>query len=616
MEHLPMSDVSPKMPNSLSRPRVSYGLAAAGVIVCGAIPRFDQLGHSLSIAESWVANSVLARSMSGMFYCDRWLQTTPPLFLVLVRSAVRILGVSPVSLRAVPLAFGILSLVVVAKLAGAILRPVFALICTALVAMSPYAAAYSKELKSYSSDVFTTSLLLWAIWMYVRSESRRNYIVLLLVFTATLLLSYIAVVFVPLAILVLLLGTPAAARRCTGLLALTGMLSGVDYFVFIRPNSSDILRAFWAAGFPPAGGGNALRFYMAHFVPMPFYFYFPAGEGVKDVLASWVGSMPGIVQAAAGIAVVVGIILAVRSMPHRRPERYALLFFVVPFSALWWLNRIGLYPVSSRRLVFFMLPCVALASAAVLQLLWSNVRGLWKPAKPLWLGRARGICGTTLVLLIAAGIASHPGSWDMDTSEDAGMDSALRYLKAGVRQNRDLVYVHAWEEEPARLYVRILHWEEAPVRYGHTGYPCCKRVGESRPTSVASEREYVLNDFRKVIGQKPDGNLWLVLPEPFPGWGRAVTDEPRVIIASMKASGCRQELMKRFESVDVYEFNCYEVNSSRLSRTSIGDDVAGLTIQGRQDRPSRLTCIIGCDNRAQRVAKACCPAGRARQFPA
>ena len=48
------------------------------IIAEGAIPRLHQFGRGLSIAESWVANSVLVESLSGMFYCGGWLQTTPP----------------------------------------------------------------------------------------------------------------------------------------------------------------------------------------------------------------------------------------------------------------------------------------------------------------------------------------------------------------------------------------------------------------------------------------------------------------------------------------------------------------------------------------------------------
>ena len=83
-------------------------LLIATVIVCSLIPRIDQDTRSLCVAESWVANSVLAGSLHDMFYYDPWLQTTPPLFLLLVRATVKMFGASNTTLRVMPLACGFL----------------------------------------------------------------------------------------------------------------------------------------------------------------------------------------------------------------------------------------------------------------------------------------------------------------------------------------------------------------------------------------------------------------------------------------------------------------------------------------------------------------------------
>jgi len=53
-------------------------LLIAIVIACSLIPRVDQATRSLCVAESWVANSILAGSLHDMFYYEPWLQTTPP----------------------------------------------------------------------------------------------------------------------------------------------------------------------------------------------------------------------------------------------------------------------------------------------------------------------------------------------------------------------------------------------------------------------------------------------------------------------------------------------------------------------------------------------------------
>src|SRR5215510_10092528 len=140
--------------------RHAYVVTAGVVISEGMILRLHHFGRDLSIAESWVANSVLAHSLSGMFYYDGWLQTTPPLFLLLVRATVSLIGLSNSSLCAVPLAFSLLGLLLLAALARRMLHPPFALICLSLLALSPPAIAFSKQLKHYSADIAASTLLL------------------------------------------------------------------------------------------------------------------------------------------------------------------------------------------------------------------------------------------------------------------------------------------------------------------------------------------------------------------------------------------------------------------------------------------------------------------------
>ena len=60
------------------------------------------IARSLWLDEAWVANSVHAPTLREMFYYPGWLQTSPPLFLLLERGAVRIFGLSNPALRAVP----------------------------------------------------------------------------------------------------------------------------------------------------------------------------------------------------------------------------------------------------------------------------------------------------------------------------------------------------------------------------------------------------------------------------------------------------------------------------------------------------------------------------------
>src|SRR4030095_5938934 len=135
----------------------------------GVILRLHHFGRDLSIAESWVANSVLTHSLSAMFYYESWLQTTPPLFLLLVRATVSLIGLSNASLCAVPLALSLLALLL-------------------LAALSPPVIAFSKQLKHYSADIAASTLLLFVLWEYLREGNRTHYFWLVSTFAVTLTL--------------------------------------------------------------------------------------------------------------------------------------------------------------------------------------------------------------------------------------------------------------------------------------------------------------------------------------------------------------------------------------------------------------------------------------------
>src|SRR5580698_6394205 len=95
------------------------------------------MGRSLWLDEAWVANSVQAPSLSAMFFRTDWLQINPPLFLLLVRWVVRVLGLSSASLRLVPLGLTLLAAVCMLLLARRVLSPAFAALACALQAFHP-----------------------------------------------------------------------------------------------------------------------------------------------------------------------------------------------------------------------------------------------------------------------------------------------------------------------------------------------------------------------------------------------------------------------------------------------------------------------------------------------
>ena len=93
-----------------------------------------------------------------------------------------------------------------------LLTPPFAVFCTFLLAFSPPAVVYAKELKQYSTDAAATCAILFAIWAYLEHGDKKHFVWLLIVFAGALPLSYTATLFVPLALYVLIQRGARAAK--------------------------------------------------------------------------------------------------------------------------------------------------------------------------------------------------------------------------------------------------------------------------------------------------------------------------------------------------------------------------------------------------------------------
>src|SRR5262245_29813146 len=93
----------------MRRDRTYLWLAA--LILLLSLPfRFARLSDSLWLDEAWVANSLLQPSLHEVFFTSAWTQTSPPLFLLIERGLIGILGSSEIAFRFFPLAAGIAGL--------------------------------------------------------------------------------------------------------------------------------------------------------------------------------------------------------------------------------------------------------------------------------------------------------------------------------------------------------------------------------------------------------------------------------------------------------------------------------------------------------------------------
>lgn len=176
-----------------------------------------------------------------MFYYPDWLQTSPPLFLLLARGAVDVFGLSNTALRLVPLVLSVVGIAAMFAAAQRLLSLPFALLATTLLAFSPTALEYAHTFKQYSGEMAASAMLLWVITAYLADRKFWRVLIATLV---TLPLAYSPVFVVP----GLLWAVATHSRRHAVLLAAAaGTELAVLYLAFAQPNISPNLRAFWAA---------------------------------------------------------------------------------------------------------------------------------------------------------------------------------------------------------------------------------------------------------------------------------------------------------------------------------------------------------------------------------
>ena len=539
--------------------------AALVLIIAASVAiRCRYISRGLWTAEAWVANSVLESTLSRMFFYSRWLQTTPPLFLLLVRSAVRVFGLGNAVLRAVPLAFGIAAVLLQAVLNSRMFRPCFAVFGTALVAFSPVAVALSKELKQYSADCAAAALVLLLLWNYRTQLGGRAFRRIVVAFAVLPWLSHTTVAFGPLVLGVL--ATAGAAHeensrrvrlwRCI-IAGLTLLAAGtLHYVLLIRPNAPPHLSAFWREGFPQLDSfRSAVHFYSLHFAGLPVLFFLEPTS--KDALVGCLRAVPPAAQLLAGIAMLV-LVGAVLARLRREASRLLVASMAaVPVFSLAALNLLNLYPVSARRLLLSLLPSIALAWTLALEVFWESL------VVPRVSARAALRMQSGLVILSAAASVASLLSRPWLPGEREDIEAAMRFLKANATRV-DLVYAHASIAEPARLYVRMLHWSAPRIVYGDAGGPCCTRHPEV--SGAPSDTATLQDEMRYLLDQGHGRTVWLLSTGRTEHWQELRRNDPALMIAGLSAAGCRFVKTVPVPDVALHELVCGN-STSRDSAT-------------------------------------------------
>jgi len=532
------------------QPLATYALYVF-VFADGLLLRTIGLGRSLWLDEIWVANSVIAPTLRGMFYYEAWLQISPPLFLLLVRFSVITFGLANWVLRLTPLLMGLLSVIIMVALARRLLSPQHALLASVMFVLSPTALEFSRALKQYSSELAAaTGILLFSI-LYLERASLRRFCLLVTGIVTGLLLAYPAVFLLPGAVLTVLC-VPARPYSIGSRLetfqlnrwaraAVLGALGAgtlmAENFLFIAPNTSSALKMLYVLHHGSNGFGRIVGSdYSILLLNLPL------GRRMT-------GKLP-FVGAAVALLLVVGAILAyLRFLRGRRKWLQVQAICIIPCILLVAADSFSRYPLVQRTSLFT-LPFVVLLVVSCIQLVCNFV--VSSSARHIW---RKAICRISLLgltlIVIRVGFVSPAEPWLKMPYED--MDGAVSFLRTEVKAN-DILWVHASTVEGFKLYARMKHWNDAPVRYGHTGWPCCPR-GISNIRGASAE-DAVRKDIADGIPQKFAGRVWLLYTMRTAHWELVGLDEPEIIKAVLAERGCLQQPTADFNHIGVSLFDC------------------------------------------------------------
>ncbi len=516
---------------------VTYSIITS-VAVCGFILRSIDLGRSLWQDEAWVANAAISPSLSNVLYYDAWLQTSPPLFMLLVRFTVTAFGLSNYSFRAVPLLMGLVSMAGMGMIARRMLTRGYALLAWTIFVLSPTAIMNSATLKQYSSELAASTTILLLCIRYLDRPTTKRFCLLLAASVVALFMAYSSAFVLPGIVLVVAMrsvpanGLPlsvkrrksVALRRGFILAVVTAGVFVVEYLCFISPNTSPRLTAFWDNG----EHGNIRRVAALTLDTFLRQLPIPLPPVQNKLMVALIGPF------LAG-----GLILAWLRFRKGRSESMRIqVVCALPCLLLILGKAASAYPLSERTNLF-LLPFIVLLLVCSLQFTSDFV--LSKLRSDLLRRVVRiGVAAATL-LTILAGIRNYSFARLNVPVEDIA--SAVSFLRTQA-QPEDLIWVHASCSEGFKLYTKVTSWHDAPVKYGHTGWPCCPRV--SAGVKSSGSREAVRNDLDASLPEGAARRIWLLYTTRVGHWSYVGLDESRVMRDILRHRGCAETATSLF----------------------------------------------------------------------
>lgn len=506
--------------------RLWWGLCLVLILV--SFPaRLSRISVSIWSDEAWVANSVLAPTVDGMFHYPTWVQSTPPLFLIVERAISRVLGGSEVALRVFPVIAGTASLVLIAMALRQLFSPAAALIGTTILISNYYAAKYSEQVKSYGADLLVSALLVYLIVLYcTRQFPLRLLCLLTCACVLGCFLSFPAAFLIPAVVLAILAGVICSrSNHLAGIAALCIIFAGeaLNYRFFIHPNKTRALVEFWSDQFltvhNPLGSMSALfRTYSALLVPASF----PSA------------ALKLLTEIVLAVAVIGGIRALLVALRGDAAGRIVSLIAPVSIACMIGASFLTLYPVLIYpRLLLWSLPLLALLVAAAVDPALKILRSVPRLATA---SDAVAVFGCfCAVLLLDFATLHYRQLWEQNAD-------AVAFLRAGMAPD-DYLYLHGAMWEQFRYYAQRLAWSPPNIYVGAVDWTCCPLnvAGRaSHPGALTFEADLAL-----AAGVARPRPLWLLLPSTVQSrWGNSL------------AKNCVGVARNPFEETLVLELQC------------------------------------------------------------
>lgn len=526
------------------------------ILLCGGVAvRSHSLERSLWLDEAWVANSVYATSIQDMFWGGNWLQTSPPLFMIILRIASHALGYHPEMLRIVPCLFGILSLFLFIYLSRRILSSSFSLFACSLFFYSPEIILNTLQLKQYSSDIFTALALIILINDYITKPSQKRFYITTAIACILLLLSYQAIVFTPLLIACSIIakntndkyGFKLAvkySRLCFSLFVILGTCA-INYFFFIAPNSAHNLTLYWKSGFPVQYDLLSLfKYYkdvlIAFISPIPFKTPFLTWD--KEIVFLFF------------IAGLLGLILSRNNQKHKRLALFLIL--TIPTLTILMINFFGKFPLRHVRLSLFLAPIFILGFVLGTQYVADIVirivqSGFKSNLNTSALRKAFGVILCIMVIIVTIKRVDRNSKPFLRTHEEEDVKGAMNYIASESAED-DILYVHASMREQFSLYSKIYPIRSKQVILGDIGWPCC-----TRNNPMGSSEKTIASDISIIKSRKEKTKLRLLFTGRPGHWIYLGRSDPELFHDIITSMGCRRDdSIKDFWHILIEEYSC------------------------------------------------------------